>query len=166
MQVYFRLAGARGRPSCIYWITKTCTTSATTFRRFCSSKNTRSPFKWNCRHGLKPDGLSFGEGLRGQVLAMQVLEAQAVAGGLIKLRHPTVACSESCGKVERNTLGCLRLINKDTEANVCTQSLGNEPQMWLGLYTAPASNWACSSATPCTTPHVHTPGEKQHPGIC
>lgn len=32
---------------------------------------------------------------------------------------------------------------------MCTQSLGNEPQMWLGLYAAPASNWAYSLATPC-----------------
>lgn len=60
---------------------------------------------------------------------MQVLEAQTATGGLIRLRRPTVACSESCGKVERNTSGCLRLINKDTQANVCTQLPGNEPQM-------------------------------------
>lgn len=63
------------------------------------------------------------------LLLLQVLEAQTAAGGLIRLPWPTVARSESCGKVERNTWGCLRLINKDTEANVCTQSLGNEPQM-------------------------------------
>lgn len=61
---------------------------------------------------------------------MQVLEAQAAAGGLIRLRRSAAACSESCGKVEWNTSGCLRLINKDTERQMCAHSRWcNEPQM-------------------------------------
>lgn len=64
------------------------------------------------------------------MLAMQVLEVQLAAGGLIRLRRSAAACSESCGKVERNASGCLRLINKDTERQMCAHSRWcNEPQM-------------------------------------
>ena len=57
---------------------------------------------------------------------------------------------------------------------MCTQSLGNEPQMWLGLYAAPASNWACSLATSHEREkkrrdkkkrrnlYIHTRCDKQH----
>lgn len=48
---------------------------------------------------------------------------------------------------------------------MCTQSLGNEPQMWLGLYAAPASNWAYSLATTCKNLYMHSRGDKQHPSV-
>lgn len=62
---------------------------------------------------------------RWRTLALQVLgkgRTAAAAGGLIRFLRSAVARSKWCGKVERSTQGRRRLINKDTERQICAHS--------------------------------------------
>lgn len=93
-----------------------------------------------------------------RAFALQVLvRRRRAAGGLIRLLCSTVACSKSCGKVERSTQGCLCLINKDTERQICAHShqvMSRKCDQVFTLHLLPIEHTAQQpqrkKKTPCT----------------